>query len=96
MATQVDDDAGAERFTGHAGTGSPRDQSNLVLRRVANHRLHIFFIAGNDHAKRLDLENAGIGAVQSPRQLIEEKLPFDQTFQIVLDVFALWFVHGFA
>jgi hypothetical protein len=35
------------------------------------------------------LKYAGVGAVQSPAQVVKEKLPFDHPFEVIIDVFAL-------
>src|SRR5439155_8812184 len=76
MATQVDDEATAERFTGDPGAGSPRYQGDLVLCGIANNALDVAFIARDNDPQGLHLENAGVGAVQSAGKFVEEQLAF--------------------
>ena len=94
MPAEVDDQARAERFAGHAGAGPARAQRHLVLRRIADQRLHVLLVARHDHAQRPDLEDAGVGAVQGTRQVVEEEFPLDDPLEVVADVLALLFVHG--
>jgi hypothetical protein len=65
-----------------------------MLRRVTHQGLHILFVTGDDDAERLDLENAGVGAIESTRQLIKEEFALDEALQIVLNTFAWRCVHG--
>jgi len=56
MTTEIDDDTCAERFAGKTAPRASRDQGRLIFPGVADERLDVFFVARNDDAERLDLE----------------------------------------
>ena len=93
MLAQIDNDAAAERFAGDPCAGAARNQRHLVFRRVTNQGLDILLILGNDYPHRLDLKDAGIGAVKRARRLIEKDFSFHESFQVIQNSPALLFVH---
>jgi hypothetical protein len=46
----------------------------------------VFARARDDHAKRLDLVDAGVGGVQRPRERVEPDLTFDRRFEVALEI----------
>jgi len=93
MAAEIDNDARSESFSRQAAARSTRNQRNLVFGGIAHQSGDIFFIFRKCNAKRLDLENTGIRAIQNPAKLIKEKFSFEETFQIVPNMLALLFDH---
>src|SRR5437588_7076160 len=62
--------------------------------RIANKHLNIFLITRDRHAQRLDLKDAGVGAIEGAGQVIEEKLAVDDATEIVADALALCWIHA--
>src|SRR5262249_3277219 len=94
VPAEIDNEAVAQRLTREAGPGPARHQRKAVLRGIADQGLNILFVSWHSHSQRLNLKNAGVGAVQGARQLVEEKLSLENALEVVADVFALLFVHG--
>ncbi len=88
MATKIDNDPGAERLAGETGSRTARDQGRLIFPGVADERLDVFFVARDNNAERLDLEQGRIGAIQNARQVVEEEFPLDDSFEVVVNTFA--------
>ena len=64
-AAEIDDQAGAQRLRRPARAGAARHQRDVVLGGVAHQACNVFLVARHDHAERLDLEDAGVGAVEA-------------------------------
>ena len=96
MLTEIDDQARAQGLAGHAAAATAWHQGKVILPRVADYRLHVLLVERHHDAHGLDLENAGIGAVQHAREVIEEKLPLDESLEVFTDPLILRPVHGIA
>jgi hypothetical protein len=94
MPAQVNDEPTPKRLAGQAGAGAARHKRYLMFSRVMHERLHVCLVARHNHTEWLDLKNAGIGAVQGPRQVVKVEFPLDEALQIIADAFALLLVHG--
>ncbi|MBV6505262.1 MAG: hypothetical protein ILNGONEN_00820 [Syntrophorhabdaceae bacterium] len=67
----------ADGLAGQARAAPARQNRHAVFRRGAN-RLHdIVFVARDNHANRLNLVQAGVGAVQIARDLVKIYFAFD-------------------
>ncbi len=93
----IDNDAGADRLAGQAGSAAARRDWHLRLGRDLHGGDEILDTFGNDDAERLHLVNAGIGAVQTARGGIEAHFAGQVLAQMAAEVIALKFggaVHG--
>src|SRR5205807_2368017 len=94
VPAEIDDQAGAERLAGDAAAGAARDQRDAALAGVADQGAHVVFVARRDGAERLDLKDAGVGAVEGAREVVEEEVPLDESLEVVANALALRLVHG--
>jgi hypothetical protein len=94
MPADVNDEPRAKRFPGKARTRASGHQRQRMFPGVADQGLEVGFVARDRHAERQHLKDAGIGAVEGARQLIEKEISFDETTKVVLNPLALLFVHG--
>ena len=85
VLAEIDDEAGAERFAGEAGAGAARDQRDALFAGVAHQVAHVVLVARHDDAGGLDLEDAGVGAVEDARHVVEEEFALDEALQVVLE-----------
>jgi hypothetical protein len=90
---EVDDKTLSQSFSSQAAACAPRHQGNTIGSRVLHQGLDIFFVARHDDAERFDLEDTGVGTVQTARHVIEKDFPSDEPVQIVANVLALRLVH---
>ena len=95
MSAEVHDQARAEGFPGHAAARPARNQRDLVLGRVPNQVLNIFFVLRDNDPQRLHLKDASIRAVQSASQVVKEELTFEDASKVIAKVLALLLVHRF-
>jgi hypothetical protein len=64
-----------------------------VLGRVPNQSLNIFFILRDNDPKRLDLKDAGVGAVEGASQLIRKELALESASEVIHQILPLLLVH---
>ena len=91
---QVDDDAAAQGFAGDAGAGPARNERDLVLEAVADELGEIGLVARHDDAGRLDLEDAGVGAVDVASDVVEANVPLEEPSQVVADSTSSLWIHS--
>jgi hypothetical protein len=93
MRTQIHDQAGAEGLSRHAAARSSRNKWDLVLCRVSDQTLNVFFIPRDNDPERLHLKDAGVRAVQCASQVVKKELAFEDAAKVILQVLPLLFVH---
>src|SRR5262249_9602464 len=94
MGAEIEHQTRAERLARTAGSGAAGHERNMMLRGVTHDSLHVFFVARQHHAERPDLKNAGVGAVQRPREIVEKDFASYDPLEIIQDMLALLFIHG--
>ena len=77
ILTKVNDDRRANGLPGQRTAAAARQDRYPMTGGNLDRRLHIVGIFGNDHPHRLDLVEAGVGAVEHPGCLIKAHFPFD-------------------
>ena len=71
----VHDDRPAHGLAGESRAAAARQHRYPVLARHTHGRLDVVGVPGYHHPQRLDLVNAGIGAVQHAAERVETHLP---------------------
>jgi hypothetical protein len=58
--------------------------------------LNILLVTGRHRAQRFNLEQAGVGAVQDAREIIEQEVAADDPPQVITNAVTLRWVHDAA
>src|SRR6516162_4089967 len=93
MPAQVENEPAAERFARHSCTRSTSNQRNAVFRGITDQSLDILLVARRYHTDGLDLQDAGVGAVQCARNIVEENFSAHESFQVIQNSATSLFVH---
>ena len=93
---RVDDQPGAHALTCQRTAATARQQGHAMACRKLDCGLNIVCGAGNNHAQRLDLILAGVGAVKHAAVAIETHLALDNLLQFMDQFPGLlqWFGKG--
>ena len=78
----VEDDRPAHGLAGERRAAAARQHRNAVLTGHSHRRLHVIGVPGYHHPERLDLVNAGVGAVQHAAEGVEAHLPVEVFLQV--------------
>lgn len=65
-----------------------------MLAGKAHQRRHVVLVARHGDAKWLHFKNGCIRRIERARQIVEEKLAFQDALQIIADAIAPGWVHG--
>ena len=77
VLAEIGDDGMVHRLSGQAGATGPRQHWHTSLVGHLYHGQNIFHISGNNHAHRLHLVDAGIGAVKHSGERVKLDLAGD-------------------
>src|SRR5262249_31035429 len=89
VLTTIQDDAGADGLAGEAGAAAAGGEGHLHLGGDLDRGAHVLDGARDDHAERLDLVDAGVGAVQPARGGVEAHLAGEVLAQVLAEGQAL-------
>ena len=79
----IEDDSGTDGLPGQAGSPAACNNGNVHFYRDLHGGHQVGDVPRDNHAQRLDLVDAGVGAVEPPRSGIETNLSLDMGPQML-------------
>ena len=85
VLAEVEHQAGVHALTGKAGATAAGEDGDAVLGGDFDGGLHVVGVAWDNHADGLHLVDAGIGAVEDAREVVEPHIASNALLEFVLE-----------